>query len=80
MDSPSRGDEVRLLKPHGVPSAYHGKVVEVAETVDAAPGAIRIRDRAMWDGPTERDEDEFAQDDVHAPYTITQSDYEVVNP
>lgn len=75
------GDKIRLKEPHGVPEALHGEEVEVAATQDigSSKQAVRIRDPNPWEGPTERDPDEFAQKNPHCPHTILPKDYEVVN-
>jgi hypothetical protein len=73
------GDEIRLKEPPSVPSPYHGDLVEVAEVRQIGPSsyAVRIRDPAVWGGPTERDAEEFAQDDILCPYTVTSKHFEV---
>jgi len=75
-----RGDTIRLKEPKGVPEALHGEEVEVAEKQRIGPGsyAVRIRDPNEWDGPTERDPDDFAQRNVHCPYTVLPKDFEVI--
>jgi len=81
MDNLRRGTEIRLKEPSGVPENLHGEVVEVAsvEKISANKKAVRIRDPNAWDGPTETDPDNFAQNDLHCPHTILPKDFEVVD-
>jgi len=75
------GDTIRLKEPNGVPEKLHGEEVEVAEVqqISASKQAVRIRDPNEWDGPSERDPDEFAQNNPHCPHTILPKDFEVLN-
>lgn len=80
MSKPRPGTKIRIKEPDGVPDQLHGEEVKVIETqkIGASSYAVRVRDPFEFDGPTERDEDEFAQDHVHCPFSILPKDYEVV--
>jgi hypothetical protein len=81
VDNLRRGDTIRLKEPKGVPPKLHGEEVEVAEIeqIGLNSYAVRIRDPNEWDGPTERDPDEFAQRNVHCPHTVLPKDFEVID-
>ena len=76
-----RGTKIRLGKPSGVPPALHGEEMKIAEVVQigAYATAYRLRDPAAWDGATEMGEGDLPHDDVHCPFTVTRSDFEVID-
>jgi len=75
------GTTIRLKEPKGVPPNLHRKEVEVASVDKIGPDsyAVRIRDPNEWTGATERDPDEFAQNNVHCPYSILPKDFEQID-